>query len=74
MSSPGNDNQAVIEAFRASGGNAAGLDPLLLLTTTSARSSRPRTKPVAYSIDGDHLSSSPRTAAHSLTPTGITTC
>ena len=55
MSIPRNENQTVIEAFRANGGKVGGPDPWLLLTTTGARSNQPRTTPVAYSIDGDHL-------------------
>jgi deazaflavin-dependent oxidoreductase (nitroreductase family) len=55
MSAPGNFNQTVIERFRANGGDVGGPNPLLLLTTTGARSRQSRTTPVAYSSDGDHL-------------------
>ncbi|HEV7129509.1 MAG TPA: nitroreductase family deazaflavin-dependent oxidoreductase [Ktedonobacterales bacterium] len=55
MSVPGNFNQTVIERFRANGGDVGGPNPLLLLTTTGARSRQSRTTPVAYSLDGDHL-------------------
>lgn len=55
MSYPGNYNQIVIEKFRANGGNVGGPNALLLLTTTGAKSGQPRTAPVAYSRDGDHL-------------------
>jgi deazaflavin-dependent oxidoreductase (nitroreductase family) len=55
MSAPGNFNQTVIERFRANGGDVGGPNPLLLLTTTGARSRQLRTTPVAYSSDGDHL-------------------
>lgn len=55
MSSPKNFNQAIIDQFRANGGNVDGPNPLLLLTTTGARSHQPHTTPVAYSTDGDHL-------------------
>lgn len=55
MSGPTNYNQVVIETFRANGGKVQGPNRLLLLTTTGARSGQPRTTPVAYSTDGDHL-------------------
>ncbi|MDH6113976.1 deazaflavin-dependent oxidoreductase (nitroreductase family) [Kitasatospora sp. MAP12-15] len=51
-------NQSVIDEFRSAegvvGGNFAGV-PLLLLTTTGARSKEPRTMPMAYATDGDRL-------------------
>jgi deazaflavin-dependent oxidoreductase (nitroreductase family) len=47
-------NQRVIEAFRANGGQVEGR-PLLLLTTTGAKSGRPYTTPVMYLQDGDRL-------------------
>src|SRR5499427_1593985 len=55
MTNPGNYNEMVIERFRANGGKVGGPNALLLLTTTGARSGQPRTVPVAYSQDGDHL-------------------
>ena len=49
-------NEQVIEEYRANGGvlsgNFAGAN-LLLLTTTGAKSGKPRTAPVAYGTDGD---------------------
>ena len=45
-------NRSVIEQFRAGGGKA-GARPLLLLTTTGARSGRPHTTPLMYLADGD---------------------
>jgi deazaflavin-dependent oxidoreductase (nitroreductase family) len=51
-------NRTVIEEFRANGGKVGGPyegAPLLLLTTTGARSGRPHTTPVMYLEDGDHL-------------------
>jgi deazaflavin-dependent oxidoreductase (nitroreductase family) len=51
-------NRDVIEEFRATGGKRAGRftnRPLLLLTTTGARSGLPRTIPLVYSRDGDRL-------------------
>lgn len=51
-------NQAVIDEFRAAGGvvggDFAGV-PLLLLTTTGARSGEPRTMPLTYRADGPRL-------------------
>jgi deazaflavin-dependent oxidoreductase (nitroreductase family) len=48
-------NQKLIETFRAAGGASMGDRPLLLLTTTGARSGRPRTSPIMYVRDGDRL-------------------
>ncbi|MFJ6938986.1 nitroreductase family deazaflavin-dependent oxidoreductase [Streptomyces sp. NPDC101132] len=51
-------NQRVIDEFRAKGGVVGGDFegmPLLLLTTTGARSGEPRTSPMAYLRDGDRL-------------------
>ena len=49
-------NKQVIEEFRANGGkvggNFSGM-PLLLLTTTGAKSGQKRTTPLAYTTDGD---------------------
>ena len=51
-------NQRLIEEYRANqgkvGGQFAGA-PLLLLTTTGAKSGRAITKPLAYSKDGDRI-------------------
>lgn len=49
-------NLKIIEEFRANGGETSGPfkgRPLLLLTTTGARSGEPRTTPLVYSKDGD---------------------
>ncbi len=58
MSELNDFNQKVISEFRASqgkvGGQLAGM-PLLLLTTTGAKSSRSITKPLAFSRDGDRI-------------------
>jgi deazaflavin-dependent oxidoreductase (nitroreductase family) len=51
-------NRKLIEEFRANreaGGGAFDGRPLLLLTTTGARSGQPRTTPLMYVPDGDHL-------------------
>ncbi|HEU0027966.1 MAG TPA: nitroreductase family deazaflavin-dependent oxidoreductase [Ktedonobacterales bacterium] len=48
--------QKIIEAFRANNGIVTWWpDPLILLTTTGAKSGQPRTTPVSYSTDGDRL-------------------
>ena len=51
-------NRGVVEHFRANGGVGPGrwaTQPLLLLTTTGARSGLPRTTPLLYSTDGDRF-------------------
>lgn len=51
-------NRQTIEEFRANGGKVGGLwegRPLLLLTTTGAKSGQRRTSPVMYLRDGDRL-------------------
>jgi len=51
-------NDPVIAEYRATGGRVTGRfagRPLLLLTTTGARSGRPFTTPLNYSVDGDRL-------------------
>jgi deazaflavin-dependent oxidoreductase (nitroreductase family) len=49
-------NKDVIEQFRAQGGHVPGRKyPVLLLTTTGAKSGFPRTTPLNYSVDGDRI-------------------
>ena len=48
-------NKNVIEQFRANGGQVPGRPPLILLTTTGAKSGLLRTNPLNYSIDGDRI-------------------
>ena len=51
-------NRKIIEEFRANGGETFGPfkgRPLLLLTTTGARSGEVRTTPLVYSRDGDRI-------------------
>jgi deazaflavin-dependent oxidoreductase (nitroreductase family) len=51
-------NSAIIEEFRTHGGKVGGpFDgaPLLLLTSTGAKSGEPRTTPVMYLPDGEHM-------------------
>jgi deazaflavin-dependent oxidoreductase (nitroreductase family) len=58
MSERNEFNQRVIDDFRANqgkvGAQMAGL-PLLLLTTTGAKTGRALTKPLAYTKDGDRI-------------------
>jgi len=47
-------NTQLIEEFRANGGKVGGMfagAPLLLLTTSGAKSGQPRTAPLVYTID-----------------------
>ncbi len=56
--SPNDWNQAVIAEFRANNGKVGGQfegAPLLLLTTTGAKTGRRLTSPVMYNTDGDRL-------------------
>ena len=58
MSSRVERNQAVIDEFRANGGQVGGTfadTPLLLLHTRGAKSGAPRIHPLAYIHDGDHV-------------------
>ncbi|MEO6398272.1 MAG: nitroreductase/quinone reductase family protein [Tepidiformaceae bacterium] len=51
-------NKQIIEEFRANDGETSGVFkglPLLLLTTTGARSGDQRTTPLAYTKDGDRV-------------------
>ncbi|MGD0439243.1 MAG: nitroreductase family deazaflavin-dependent oxidoreductase [Acidimicrobiales bacterium] len=53
-----NWNQKIIDEFRSTGGNLGGQfagDPVLLLTTTGAKTGRKHTTPVMYLADGDRL-------------------
>ena len=51
-------NQHLIDEFRANGGKVTGRfanSPLLLLTTTGAKSGKQRTNPLVYTKDGDRI-------------------
>jgi deazaflavin-dependent oxidoreductase (nitroreductase family) len=51
-------NRAITDEFRANGGKVGGAfagAPLLLLTTTGAKTGRQRTNPMMYLPDGDRL-------------------
>src|SRR6266516_188800 len=58
MTEQNNYNRQLIEEFRVSRSKAGGPfegRPLLLLTTTGAKSGQPRTTPMMYIPDGDRL-------------------
>lgn len=58
MSEQNDFNRQLIEEFRANGGKVSGRlanTPLLLLTTTGARSGLPRITPLGYMPYGDRL-------------------
>ena len=51
-------NRGLIEEFRANGGKVSGRfagSPVVIVTTTGARSGLPRTTPLVYSRDGDRI-------------------
>jgi deazaflavin-dependent oxidoreductase (nitroreductase family) len=51
-------NQNLIAEFRANNGQVTGMfagAPLMLLTTTGAKSGQPRTMPLVHTRDGDNL-------------------
>lgn len=51
-------NRALVEEYRAHGGQLSGRmenSRLVLLTTTGARSGQPHTTPLGYGVDGDRL-------------------
>jgi len=51
-------NRNLIAEFRANGGKVGGMfanSPLVILTTTGAKSGLPREIPLVYSTDGDRL-------------------
>lgn len=58
MSEPNDFNNNLVEEFRATGGNVTGIfagAPLMVLTTTGAKSGQPRVAPLVYSTDGDRI-------------------
>ena len=51
-------NAGIIDEFRANGGKVGGMfegAPMLLLTTTGAKSGNPYTTPVVHTNDGDRI-------------------
>ena len=70
-------NRQTIEAFRANGGKVGGMwegRPLLLLTTTGAKSGRRLTHPLMYLRDDDRLLVFASTGGRQPIPTGTTIC
>jgi deazaflavin-dependent oxidoreductase (nitroreductase family) len=58
MASVNDFNRNVIDEFRSNNGKVGGQfgnAPLVLLTTTGAKSGKPHTTPVVYTRDGDDL-------------------
>ena len=58
MSDTKSFNAGIIEEFRANGGKVSGMfegAPMLLLTTTGAKSGNPYTTPVVHTNDGDRI-------------------
>src|SRR5687767_12005419 len=51
-------NKGIVEEFRANAGKVGGMfagAPMVLLTTTGAKSGQQRTTPLVYTTDGDRL-------------------
>src|SRR4051794_24930136 len=51
-------NQALIDEFRSNGGEVTGMfagAPIVLITTTGAKSGERRTTPIVYTTDGDNI-------------------
>jgi deazaflavin-dependent oxidoreductase (nitroreductase family) len=51
-------NRDLVEEFRANGGKVTGMfaeSPLMVLTTTGARSGEPREHPLVYTTDGERI-------------------
>ncbi|HLM18000.1 MAG TPA: nitroreductase family deazaflavin-dependent oxidoreductase [Acidimicrobiia bacterium] len=51
-------NTNIINEFRANGGKVSGPfegAPMVLITTTGAKSGKPRTNPLVYTTDGDRV-------------------
>lgn len=51
-------NEQLIDEFRENGGSVGGPfegRPMMLLTTTGAKSGQPRTHPLVYTTDGDRM-------------------
>jgi F420H(2)-dependent quinone reductase len=55
MTSWNERNKVVIEEFRANGGRVKGWAPLILLTTTGAKTGQPRIAPLMQVTDGDRF-------------------
>ena len=51
-------NAALVDEFRQNGGHVTGMfggAPLVLITTTGAKSGKSRTTPIVYTTDGDNV-------------------
>lgn len=58
MSAVSDFNASVIDEFRSNHGQVGGQftgAPMILVTTTGAKSGKPRTKPLVYLADGDRM-------------------
>lgn len=58
MSERNDFNDKLVEEFRATGGKVSGMfagSPLMVLTTTGAKSGQPRVIPLVYTKDGDNI-------------------
>ena len=69
-------DRQIIEEFRANGGNVGGQFagvPLLLLTTTGAKSGVPRISPLAYLSEGGRIYIFAGNRGAPTNPVGITT-
>ncbi|MCA9826302.1 MAG: nitroreductase family deazaflavin-dependent oxidoreductase [Dehalococcoidia bacterium] len=58
MTTPNDFNEQIMKEFRANGGKVGGNfagAPMLILTSTGAKSGKPRTNPLVYLPDGDDL-------------------
>lgn len=58
MSDRNDFNARLIEEFRANGGKVGGMfadRPMMILTTTGAKTGQPRTSPLVYTMDGDRV-------------------
>ena len=58
MSAANDQNQRIIDEFRATGGKVGGHfagTPMLLLTTTGAKSGKQTVSPMVCTVDGDRL-------------------
>lgn len=55
MSQWNDRNKLITEQFRANGGEVAGSQPLMLLTTTGAKTGQPRIAPLILVTDDDRI-------------------
>lgn len=58
MTAANDQNQRIIDEFRATGGKVSGHfagTPMLLLTTTGAKSGKQTVSPIVCTVDGDRL-------------------